>query len=170
MPVNPEPEIAPPRDETRPLRRAFSQFATGVCIVSAPPVADQRLPFAITVNSFASVSLQPPMILWSVQKDSTSYDLWMATGQFAVSVLHAGQAALCEHYAIRGNHPIRSDDEFRQSRYGNPLVIDALATFDCTVHAIHEAGDHQLILANVVDYDSDDAKAPLTYLRGQILG
>ena len=58
--------------DTLALRKALGQFATGVCIVASPPVAGERQPFAITINSFASVSLRPPMVLWSVQKKKSS--------------------------------------------------------------------------------------------------
>lgn len=150
------------------LRFAFGQFATGVCIVSAPAPSLSGHAFAITVNSFATVSLKPPMISWCVQKDSTSYPLWMASQTFAVSVLNQSQGALCHYFAIRGNHPIQDESAFRESGQGNPVVIDALATFDCRVNAIHDAGDHSLILADVIDYQTDDSQGPLVYHRGAI--
>jgi flavin reductase (DIM6/NTAB) family NADH-FMN oxidoreductase RutF len=168
--INAQTAAEAPVVDTLALRSALGQFATGVCIVAAPAIGDEPRPFAITVNSFASVSLDPPMVLWCVQKRSTTYDLWMATERFAISVLHAGQAHLCNRYAIRGNHSMPDGGEYRLSASGTPLINDAVATFDCRVHRIHDAGDHSLILADVVSFASDASRAPLIYLRGGILG
>ena len=156
--------------DTFAFRSALGQFATGVCIVSAPAMGEQPVPFAITVNSFASVSLTPPMILWCVQKASTTYPLWMAARQFGVSVLNDKQGALCERYAIRGNHAMPLDGSHTTSPLGTPLINDAVATFDCRVHRIVDAGDHSLILADVLAFDSDDARDPLIYVRGGFVG
>lgn len=156
--------------DTFAFRTALGQFATGVCIVSAPATGDQPVPFAITVNSFASVSLTPPMILWCVQKNSTTYPLWMSAAQFGVSVLSNDQGALCERYAIRGNHAMPLDGSYAMSPLGTPLINGAVATFDCRVNGIHDAGDHSLILADVLAFDSDNSKPPLIYVRGDILG
>ncbi|MEN7342039.1 MAG: flavin reductase family protein [Pseudomonadota bacterium] len=151
----------------RDLRDAFGQFATGVTIVSAPALPDTDSGFAITVNSFASVSLQPPLISWCIQKDSTSYPLWMDASNFAVSILNAHQGELCRHFAIRDNHLIHKHQAFTVSALGNPVVKQALAIFDCRVRAVHDAGDHSLILADVLNFDSSDTHAPLVYHRGQ---
>ncbi|MEL7296677.1 MAG: flavin reductase family protein [Pseudomonadota bacterium] len=150
------------------LRRAYGQFATGVCIVSSRALPDTGAPFAITVNSFATVSLAPPMISWCVQKDSTSYPLWLDSDDFAVSILNSRQAALCEQFAIRGNHLIHDLAPFQQSALGNPVVREALATFECKVNNVHDAGDHSIIVADVLDFSSDERHAPLTYFRGAI--
>ncbi|MEM7612113.1 MAG: flavin reductase family protein [Pseudomonadota bacterium] len=163
-----EPQLLTP--ESTELRRALGQFATGVCIVSAPPIADEADPFAITVSSFASVSLTPPMILWCVQKLSTTYQLWMDSPQFGVSVLNANQRDLCDRYAVRGNHAMHEPSDYRLSARGTPLIPDAVATFDCQVNAIHDAGDHSLILADVLAFDADESTAPLIYVRGGIHG
>ncbi|MFK8053156.1 MAG: flavin reductase family protein [Woeseiaceae bacterium] len=149
------------------LRTAFGQFTTGVCIVSAP-ATDETDAFAITVNSFATVSLEPPLISWCVQKDSTSYALWMKSREFAVSILSSSQGSLCHHFAIRGNHIIEPDQPFELASNGNPHVVEALANFDCRVKKMHDAGDHTLIVAEVVDFQSASTQEPLIYFRGDI--
>lgn len=165
-----QPATDAPAVDPFTLRKALGQFATGVCIVASPPVGGERHPFAITVNSFASVSLQPPIVLWSVQKDSTTYDLWRETQQFGISVLASDQAELCEFYAVRGNHPMRDASSYTLSANGAPLVPGAVATFDCRVRAVHDAGDHTLILANVLACAHDAAREPLIYVRGGFHG
>ncbi|MEM6807650.1 MAG: flavin reductase family protein [Pseudomonadota bacterium] len=165
-----QPATDAPAVDPLALRKALGQFATGVCIVASPPVADEAQPFAITVNSFASVSLDPPMVLWSVQKDSTTYALWLETRQFGISVLAADQAALCDQFAVRGNHAMTDPDAYVLSGNGSPLVRGAVATFDCRVNAIHDAGDHKLILADVLAFASDASREPLIYVRGGVHG
>ncbi|MEO0575334.1 MAG: flavin reductase family protein [Pseudomonadota bacterium] len=154
--------------DPRDLRTALSQFATGVCIVAANGVAQHPAPFAITVNSFASVSLAPPLVLWSVQKSSTTYPYWLETDTFGISVLNAGQAALCERYAIRDNHTMPTDETYALSAAGNPLITDAIATFDCSVDALHDAGDHTIIVARVDALVHDVTQEPLIYFRGDV--
>lgn len=150
------------------LRAALSQFATGVCIVAANGASAHPAPFAITVNSFASVSLTPPLILWSVQKSSTTYDMWLRAETFGVSVLNATQASLCERFAIRDNHTMPDDQSYHISDSGNPLIHDAVATFDCTTQARHDAGDHTIIVARVDALAHDTTHEPLIYLRGDV--
>lgn len=165
-----QPATDAPAADSLALRTALGQFATGVCIVASPPVAGEAHPFAITVNSFASVSLHPPMVLWSVQKASTTYDLWLETRQFGISVLNAAQGELCERYATRGNHAMVRDGDYRLSPSGSPLIPDAVATFDCRVNAMHDAGDHKIIVADVLDFGHDASREPLIYVRGGFHG
>lgn len=156
--------------DTLALRTALGQFATGVCIVASPPVAGEAHPFAITVNSFASVSLDPPMVLWSVQKESTTYDLWLETRQFGISVLSDTQGALCDRYATPGNHAMAHETDYRLSPNGSPLIAGAVATFDCRVNTIHDAGDHKIIVADVLAFEHDASPEPLIYVRGNFHG
>jgi flavin reductase (DIM6/NTAB) family NADH-FMN oxidoreductase RutF len=154
-------------DDTRALRDAFGRFATGVCIASA------RMPdgtaFGITVNSFASVSLDPPLVLWCIQKDSTTYPLWLETRDFAMSVLNDRQEPICRRFALRGEHAARTADEFIESRCGNPVVRDAVAVFDCVTEAKHDAGDHAIIVARVTDYTTRADLKPLLFFGGNVL-
>lgn len=110
------------------------------------------------------------MVLWCVQKGSTTYEDWLVSEQFGISVLNADQGHLCERYAIRGNHPMSAAGDYYLSALGTPLIAEAVATFDCRVNRIHDAGDHSLILADVIAFDSDEQRQPLIYLRGRIHG
>ena len=165
-----QPATDAPAADTLALRTALGQFATGVCVVASPPVLGEAHPFAITVNSFASVSLDPPMVLWSIQKDSTTYDLWLETRQFGISVLSESQGPACEQYAVRGNHPMTDPDAYVRSPNGSPLLPGSVATFDCRVNAVHDAGDHKIIVADVLGFTHDESQQPLIYVRGGFHG
>lgn len=153
--------------DTRALRDAFGCFATGVCIASGRFPGGEA--FGITVNSFASVSLDPPLILWCIQKGSTTYQLWLDTPDFAISVLNEDQEAICRRFALRGEHAVRHPGEFSRSRAGNPVIEDAVAVFDCVTEAIHDAGDHAIIVARVTDYRTRPGARPLLFFGGDVL-
>ncbi|MEO1581015.1 MAG: flavin reductase family protein [Pseudomonadota bacterium] len=162
----PESTRKPREEDAAAYRCALGQFPTGVCIVSSPGCVEHPAPFAITVSSFVSVSLEPRLISWCIQHGSSSYSLWMASQNFSVSVLAADQAALCEHYARKGRHAIADDDRFQTTLAGNPAVRDACATFDARNVATHEAGDHTIIVAEVVDFDAAPDRPALIYHQG----
>lgn len=153
--------------DTRALRDAFGRFATGVCIASARMPGGEA--FGITVNSFASVSLEPPLVLWCIQKHSTTYPLWLETRDFAMSVLNDGQESICRRFALRGEHAARNPDEFAENRSGNPVIRDAVAVFDCVTEAMHDAGDHEIIVARVTDYTTRPDLKPLLFFGGDVL-
>ena len=88
--------------DAREFRNALGCFATGVCVITADP--DGWQPFGVTVNSFASVSLDPPLVLWSLQNDSEMYEAWEKTGRFAVNILRSDQQELSNQYAKKGDH------------------------------------------------------------------
>ncbi|MEL6868546.1 MAG: flavin reductase family protein [Pseudomonadota bacterium] len=155
-------------DRQRALRTALGQFATGVCIVSCADDTAHPTPFAITVNSFASVSLEPALVLWCIQKQSTTYELWMRAKQFGISVLNEQQSDLCNRFALRGNHAMGAAGDYEFSTAGNPLIVGAVATFDCDTDAHHDAGDHTIIVARVRNFTSDESQQPLIYARGAV--
>ena len=162
-------ESASPID-VRAYRQALGQFPTGVCIASAPGCGDHPEPFAITVSSFVSVSLQPPLIAWCLQHGSSTFDLWAQSDHFALSVLAADQGALCDRYALRGNQAMPADLTHRTSPAGNPWIVDAVANFDATVVARHVAGDHDIIIAEVSGFRTDPERPALLYHQGTTRG
>jgi flavin reductase (DIM6/NTAB) family NADH-FMN oxidoreductase RutF len=164
----PETITKPQPEDAAAYRCALSQFPTGVCIVSAAGCVDHPTPFAITVNSFVSVSLEPRLISWCIQYGSTSYHLWAQITDFAVSVLAHDQAHLCERYAQRDNHTIGDAPEFEQVTGSSPTVRDACATFETRIVGRHAAGDHQIIIAEVLAFSADPERAPLVYHQGAI--
>ena len=148
--------------DTGDFRQALGQFATGVCLVT---VNDPELgPLATTVNSFSSVSLDPPLVLWSIQNSSDHLAVYTECQHFGISVLGAEQDALSGQYAQRGGHSAQAE-HFTSGPQGEPQLIDALAHFSCAAHAIHPGGDHQIIVGEVLQFESTDA-APLIFYGG----
>lgn len=149
-------------DDPRLFRRALGNFATGVTIMTACGPDGQKV--GVTANSFNSVSLEPPLILWSIDKRSGSYPVFQAASHFAVNILAADQVALSNRFA----RP--SDDRFAgvahiQGAGGAPLLEDCAARFVCERYAIHDGGDHWIMLGKVVALD-DFGRAPLLYHQG----
>ena len=144
------------------FRQALGQFATGVCVVN---VNDPELgALAMTVNSFSSVSLDPPLVLWSIQNSSDHFSVYTECEHFGISVLGANQSQLSGHYAQRGGHQALSE-HFGIGPTGEPQLIDALAHFTCATRAVHPGGDHHIIVGEVQAFESAEAK-PLIFFAG----
>ena len=144
------------------FRQALGRFATGVCLVT---VDDPELgPLATTVNSFSSVSLDPPLVLWSIQNSSDYLAIYTDCQHFGISILSSDQEALSGQYAQRGGHGARIE-HFTNGPEGEPKLIDALAHFTCATHAVHPGGDHQIIVGEVLHFESGEAD-PLVFYSG----
>ena len=148
--------------DTGDFRQALGQFATGVCLVT---LDDPELgPLATTVNSFSSVSLDPPLVLWSIQNSSDHLAVYTECQHFGISVLSSEQGALSSQYAQRGGHSVQAE-HFATGPQGEPKLIDALAHFTCAAYAVHPGGDHQIIVGEVLQFESREA-APLVFYSG----
>ena len=153
--------FTPDADSSRKLRDAFGKFATGVTVITAPS-ADG--PVAIVANSFSSVSLDPALVLWSVDKTARRYPYFEAADHYAIHVLAAEQQDLCQlaardaHVLAQHPHDVNAD--------GVPLIEHCLARFECRRVAAHEAGDHVIIVGQVQRTQMRDG-APLTFFGGQ---
>lgn len=144
------------------FRTALRAFPTGVAVVTTA-LGDQRC--GMTINSFGSVSLDPPMILWSASKQAPSLSLFLAAGRFAVNVLADHQEHLSRHFAVR------SEDKFagvnlREGRMGLPLLAGAAAHFECELAATYEGGDHLILLGRVIALTKVDDPMPLVFALG----
>ena len=144
------------------FRQTLGQFATGVCLVTVND--PERGPLATTVNSFSSVSLDPPLVLWSIQNSSDHLQTYTECQHFGISVLREEQAGLSGHYAKRGGHEALPE-HFTAGAQGEPQLIDALAHFSCSTFSVHPGGDHQIIVGEVVAFESTDA-VPLIFFGG----
>jgi len=144
------------------FRQTLGQFATGVCLVTVND--PERGPLATTVNSFSSVSLDPPLVLWSIQNSSDHLQTYTECQHFGISVLREEQAGLSGHYAKRGGHEALPE-HFTAGAQGEPQLIDALAHFSCSTFAVYPGGDHQIIVGEVVAFESTDA-VPLIFFGG----
>lgn len=144
------------------FRNALGCFTTGVCLVT---VNDSRTgSLALTANSFSSVSLEPPLVLWSIQNNSECFREYTECEAFGISVLCVDQELLSSHYARKDNHAVRSAD-FEYDAVGLPLLRRSAARFSCRRWGLHEAGDHHIIVGEVVDF-SASSEAPLLFNRG----
>ena len=134
----------PSLDNSRAFRDALGQFGTGVTVISCPTSVG---PMGITANSFASVSLDPPLVLWSPAKSSTRYPFFMAADHFAIHVMGAEQSGVCGAFARNGNAFDQFDWEIGLNNV--PLINGCLSRFECTKSAEHDGGDHSIIIARV---------------------
>lgn len=153
-----------PTPETkRELRTAFGQFATGVTIVT---VASNEGPIGITANSFASVSLDPPLLMWCPDKNSRRYAHFAKATHFAVHILSQDQGDLAMQVAK--DSAALSAMALGQNDNGVPILGDCMARFDCRVHATHDAGDHVISVGEIIHVNmpqNADAQ-PLTFFNG----
>jgi flavin reductase (DIM6/NTAB) family NADH-FMN oxidoreductase RutF len=148
---------------SRELRDALGRFATGVCLVTA--IDGEGRALAITVNSFASVSLEPPLILWSVQKDSDLYEVFAFAEHFAIGVLSEAQEAHSTAYSLKDGHHLDAG-HFTLGENGAPLITGALVNFECGLERALDGGDHTILLGRVTRVVEGDAEAPLLFFGG----
>ena len=146
------------------LRDALRFWTTGVSIVAA---AHQGQRHGMTVNSFASISLEPPLVLVSLEKSTRTHDLVTAAGAYAVSILGQGHQALSDRFA--GRETEESDRflgiETVEGPSGSPVLADALAAFDCRLDSTYDAGTHSLLIGRVVALAQRDGQEPLLYFN-----
>tara|TARA_B110000503_G_C7121742_1_gene402809 strand:- start:1174 stop:1650 length:477 start_codon:yes stop_codon:yes gene_type:complete len=152
--------------DSREFRNALGQFPTGICLIT---VNDKDLgALALTANSFASVSLEPALVLWSIQNNSDVFCQYTQCEYFGISMLAASHADYSNRYARRGGHAIDADD-FDITDLGVPLLKEALVNFSCRLDALHLAGDHHVVLAEVISMSTREG-APLVFAKGSYAG
>ena len=146
------------------FRAALGQFATGVTIVTAVD-AQGRL-VGLTANSFNSVSLEPPLVLWSLSKQSSSMPALRAAPGYAINVLAADQRVLAERFARKGID--RFDGvAWRPGLTGLPLLDGAVATFECRTRSHHDEGDHLIFVGEVTHCHRRIGAPPLVFHGGR---
>jgi flavin reductase (DIM6/NTAB) family NADH-FMN oxidoreductase RutF len=147
--------------EIADFKRALGQFATGVTVVTTKGA--QGGPLGLTVSAFASVSLEPPLVLVSIDNRSEVHDGFEATGKFAVSVLAEDQEEVSQRFAF-GTH--KFDASLVLGAHGMYLVPGALAHIECRVGAAHVAGDHTIYVGEVLWLEARPGR-PLVYHAGR---
>ncbi|WP_429809052.1 flavin reductase [Ensifer sp. B1-9] len=155
-------EEGDPATDGRMFRRCLGQYGTGIAIITTE--ADGRRG-AVTVNSFASVSLEPPLVLWSIADTSRSRELFTSSGRFAVNVLSAKQMDVSRHFSSK------LDDKFADAvwalgEFGSPLLDGCLAHFECETYSQVDGGDHTIIIGLVKRASRFDGE-PLLFSQGQ---
>lgn len=150
--------------DQRAFRDALGQFPTGVSIITASP--DGYQPFGVTANSFASVSLDPPLVLWSLQKTSDTFAAFEAATHFAVNILSLDQQAMSNQYAKKFEHDLEAD-HFRIGETGTPIINDAVVSFECEKQVCHDGGDHLIMVGRVLAMTGIGAATPLCFHAGK---
>ena len=154
----------PDPQNPRLLRDALGRFTTGVTVVTTCE-AGGGAPVGMTVNSFASVSLDPALILWSAARSSLRHAHFSAAPAFAVHVLRHDQIALCQRFARAGAG--FDGLEVHLNAEGVPVLDDTLARFECVTEATHEGGDHTIIIGRVARFDFAETGAALCFSQGR---
>ena len=149
--------------DSRELRNALGRFATGICIIST--VTDSGRPLGLTANSFASVSLDPPLVLWSLQNNSDVFAEFSTPQFFAINVLAKEHHGHSGRYAKKGDH-LLDPEHFTPGKFGAPIVHGALVSFECELHATHDGGDHLIIVGRVRDMQRREDGEPLLFYSG----
>jgi flavin reductase (DIM6/NTAB) family NADH-FMN oxidoreductase RutF/DNA-binding MarR family transcriptional regulator len=145
----------------RAYRACLGQFATGVTVVTTQTAKE---PIGVTANSFASLSLDPPLITWAIARTSRSFAAFQAADRFVINILAADQLAISQAFSSR------TVDKFagipwRAGKSG-PIIERAAATLECSVEARHEGGDHLLIIGRVLDFHKSD-QSGLVFAQGR---
>ena len=157
-------ESLPPFDGLN-LRKAFSNFATGVTIVTT--VGENNEAIGLTVNSFSSVSLDPALVLWSLKKTSSSLEAFDSSGHFAVHILSAAQAELSHRFASKTNQKFEGVD-YRKGIMGMPVLNNCASVFECKTVERLVAGDHVIFLGEVLAFARQDIdEQTLIFCQGQ---
>ncbi|NYF26343.1 flavin reductase family protein [Sporosarcina sp. JAI121] len=146
------------------FKEAMGNYPTGVTVVTAFD-ADKK-PMGLTVNSFASVSLEPLLILWSIDKRVSTYNDFLNTEKFSVNILGADQGDLCTLFSSRVADRF-SECDWKESDLNLPVLSDALAVLQCKTVQQIEAGDHTILIGEVLDI-RNESKEPLLYHRRTI--
>ncbi len=150
--------------DSRAFRTALGCFPTGIAVMTA---AGPESHIGITVNSFTSVSLDPPLVLWCIDRRSRRYSAFAEASGFTVSILGSGHKAVSSRLAGAGEHSLDGID-LTPTELGPPALADSLAVFECALESVQEAGDHAILIGRVLRFARHDgAGAPLVYFQGR---
>ncbi|TNF63849.1 MAG: flavin reductase [Rhodobacteraceae bacterium] len=159
-----DPVFTPGPDTARAFRDALGCFATGVTVVTTQ-TADG--PLGITANSFASLSLDPPLVLWAPARASRRHEAFTRARHFAIHVMAGDQHALARHFATSGDGFEAFD--WSASPEGVPILSGCLARFECERAALHDGGDHTIVVGRVIRAAHRPGQG-LIFKRGQYGG
>lgn len=162
--MNPPRQAQPPSFSAQEFRAALGMFATGVTIVTARSADGQVI--GLTANSFNSVSLSPPLVLWSLSRVAASLPVFSAGSHYAINILAADQKALAERFATRGADRW-SGVTFDEGAGGAPLLHGAAASFECFNRSRYEEGDHVIFVGEVERCTHRTGASPLLFHGGR---
>jgi 3-hydroxy-9,10-secoandrosta-1,3,5(10)-triene-9,17-dione monooxygenase reductase component len=154
----------PPAHDPAHFRKVLGAFPTGVTVVTA---MDGERPVGLVIGSFTSVSLDPPLVAFLPAKTSSSYPAIEAAGVFCVNVLAADQGDIAAAFAAKGDNKFEGIAWEAGPHTTSPRIHGCCAWMDCSVDAVHEAGDHWIVVGRVHEMDVDRDAGPMLFHRGQ---
>ena len=159
---------APPLSfDSLDFRDVMGRFATGVAVMTTRDAAGE--PWGITINSFTSVSLDPPLVLFCLERAALSFQAFTQCGRFAVNVLSEHQKELSVLFASPGPEKWGKVGQ-AEATAGPPILEGCIAYLDCARHAIHDGGDHVILVGRVLSLRPGIEARPLLYFRGGYRG
>jgi 3-hydroxy-9,10-secoandrosta-1,3,5(10)-triene-9,17-dione monooxygenase reductase component len=151
-----------PAIDSAHFRTVLGHFGSGVAIITS---IDGDEPVGMAVQSFSSLSLDPPYVMFAPAKTSTSWPRVQRTGRFCANILSEDQEPLSRGFAVSGGDKF-AGVPWHASSNGSPILDGVLAWIDCTIEAEHEAGDHIIVVGRVLELDVERDGQPLLFFRG----
>jgi flavin reductase (DIM6/NTAB) family NADH-FMN oxidoreductase RutF len=156
----------PRTSDARAFRQSLATFPTGVCLVTT--ISERGKREGMTINSFASVSLAPPLILWSIRDDARSADVFISGPHFILSVLSTSQREIALHFARAAPDKfVGWEEHFETGIGGCPKLRAGAATFECTTYSRYQEGDHTILLGRV-EHHARSPALPLVLHMGEM--
>lgn len=155
----------PPPIDSMLLRNTLGCFPTGVIVVTT--LGDHGAPVGMTINSFSSVSLDPPLVLWSIARSAPSYGAFRTHPAFTLNILSENQHSVCKQFATPSDEKFKGID-WEPGIEGTPVIKHCVAVLQCNTYQIYPGGDHEIFLGEVVDFESTEKK-PLVFHSGQFV-
>ncbi|HEX7095401.1 MAG TPA: flavin reductase family protein [Acidimicrobiales bacterium] len=153
---------APPFDDAK-FRQVLGHFPTGVTVITA---LHEGVPVGLAVGSFASLSLNPPLVLFCPGNQSSSWPKIREAGSFCVNVLSANQEHVCRVFATKEPDKFANIGWQPTAVTGSPCIDGVIAWIDCDIENIYPGGDHDIVVGRVRDLDAKDEHGPLVFYRG----
>ena len=148
-------------DKQATFKSIMGNYPTGVCVITS--TTNEGVPVGLTVNSFASVSLDPTLILWSIDKRVSTYEVFNNMKNFVVHILGSEQASICSLFATKDVDRF-SQCKWEMSTNNQPIISDCAAILECQTFQTVDAGDHLIIIGEVTNLQNNE-KNPLMYHR-----
>lgn len=157
-----------PQIDPRTFRNVLGQFCTGITVITT---VHDGVPIGFACQSFAALSLDPPLVLFCPTKHSRAWQAIEASGKFCVNMLHENQQHVSAQFGSKADDKFAGID-WRTSGLGSPVIDGGLAHIDCTVHSVHDGGDHFVVFGAVQSMSEPQAikPRPLLFYRGEYTG
>ncbi|WP_202909501.1 flavin reductase family protein [Alkalilacustris brevis] len=154
-----------PVADPRAFRHALGQFPTGVCVVTCAPGG---VPHGMTMSSFNTLSIDPPLVLFSIDRRALSLPEWERADAYAINVLAEGQTELSNRFANPRGRKWEGVD-YHLGPQGAPVLPGVVASYECVPHACHDGGDHVLFVVRVSGYRTHPERRPLVFWQGRYM-